>query len=723
MLAEKNGLLLPAALLALGCGAAPASEPRTAPAAEQISGSRSYPPARVEEVVDTIHGVEVVDPYRWLEDDDSEEVRDWQREQTNLAREFLDGIPGRELVRERLAEVYRIDEQRPPRHRGEHYFQLKRAADQDQPVLYVSKGFPGEQRALVDPAALGDGDNTVALDWWYPSRDGELLAYGLSSSGSERSTLYLKRTADGEILDDEIPNTRSSTVAWLPDNSGFYYTRRPAPDSEQGWFNRVFFHEIGTQWSDDPLVFGAGSGDEAIHVPGISPDGRQLVVQVHRGAGGTETDLYHRAVDDAEDGFDEVAVGLDATFQPELLDDRMIVLTNYRAPRYRVIEIRYDAPQREAWKELVPEGEDIIDDVLVIDDRLVIEEMHHAAHRLYLHDRAGRRLDEVELPALGRAFRLSGEHDDEEFFYGFTSFFHAGDIYRRGTAADDSELLSRVEVPIDPDDYSVEQVFYESRDGTRVPMFVARLAGEAPAQPRPALIYAYGGFNISLSPYFLGRYLPFIEAGGVFAMPNLRGGGEYGEEWHRAGMLENKQNVFDDFHAAAEHLISSGVTSPELLTVRGGSNGGLLVGAAIVQRPELFAGVVCAVPLLDMLRYHRFLIAKLWVPEYGSADDPEQFEYLRAYSPYHNVREGVSYPATLLTTAESDSRVAPLHARKMAARLQAAQAGEAPILLHVETRAGHGKGKPIAKRIDDTTDHIAFLMHTAGLLSPDEEAQ
>jgi prolyl oligopeptidase len=456
--------------------------------------------------------------------------------------------------------------------------------------------------------------------------------------------------------------------------------------------------------------------DDAIHYPITSPNGKRLVIQVYRGAGGTAIDLYYRAVADRKGEFAPIAVDRDAAFYADVKNDKLVVLTNLDAPRYRVVEIDYNRLYESAWREIVPEGEDTIDQILLIRGHMVVKVMHHAVDRLYLHKDTGERIGEIELPTLGTVWQLRGRFEDEEFFYGFSSFVYAGDIYRHRLGGESSQLVSRVEVPVEPDRYVTEQVFYESKDGTRVPMFVSRLAHAEGAAPRRVMLSGYGGFNVAITPYFLGRFLPFIEAGGVFAVPNLRGGSEYGEEWHRAGMLENKQNVFDDFIAAAEHLIAEKMTTPEQLTIRGGSNGGLLVGAAMVQRPELFGSVICAVPLLDMLRYHRFLIARLWIPEYGSADDAEQFEFLAAYSPYHNVKDGASYPATLLLTAESDSRVAPLHARKFAALVQARTGGDAPIFLHVEAKAGHGQGKPISRRIDDVTDYVAFAMHQTGML-------
>jgi prolyl oligopeptidase len=445
------------------------------------------------------------------------------------------------------------------------------------------------------------------------------------------------------------------------------------------------------------------------------------VIQVYRGAGGTAIDLYYRAVADRKGEFAPVARDRDAAFYADVKNDKLVVLTNLDAPRYRVVEIDYDRLDEAHWREIVPQTEDTIDQILLIKDHMVVKVMHHAVDKLYLHKESGERIGAIPLPTLGTVWQLRGRFDDEEFFYGFSSFVYAGDIYRHRLGRGKSELVSRVDVPVEPERYVTEQVFYESKDGTRVPMFVSRLADADADAARPVMLSGYGGFNVAITPYFLGRFLPFIEAGGAFAVPNLRGGSEYGEDWHRAGMLGNKQNVFDDFIAAAEHLVETGVTAPEQITIRGGSNGGLLVGAAMVQRPELFGAVICAVPLLDMLRYHKFLIARLWIPEYGSADDPEQFEFLRAYSPYHNVRDGAAYPATLLLTAEADSRVAPLHARKFAALLQARTGGDAPIYLHVEAKAGHGQGKPISKRIDDVTDYMAFAMHQTGLLSAGED--
>ncbi len=703
------------ACFAAGCGSSAVQVPAPEPTAQETS--IDYPATRAGDLVETLHGVEVADPYRWLEDDESDEVVEWQTAQTALARDYLDGIAGRDKVRKRVAELFRVAVEGTPVKKGEYYFQTKRGADQDQPVLYVSRGFPGEQRALVDPNQLGEGDNTVALDWWYPSFDGELLAYGLSTSGSERSTLYIMKTATAKKLKDEIPNTRSAKVAWLKDKSGFFYSRRPSPKSDETWFNRVFFHKIGDNWENDDLVFGAQGGDEDIHEPSISPNGKHLMVAMYSGAGGAVADLFYRPVKKKGADFVPVTSGRDSAFWADVKNDKMVVLTNYKAPRYRVVEIDYDKLGEENWREIIPQGEDPIDQVLVVKGHLIVKVLHHAAVQLYLHDETGKRLREIELPALGRAYGLNGGFDDEEFFYAFTSFAYAGDIYRHGLGQDDRpDLVSRVEVPVDPDKYSVEQEFFKSKDGTVVPMFVVRLADLSAKSPMPTLLYGYGGFNIALAPYFLARYMPFIEAGGVFAMPNLRGGSEYGEDWHREGMLANKQNTFDDFIAAAEYLIARKITTRKQLVIRGGSNGGLLVGAAMVQRPDLFTAVVCNVPLLDMIRYHKFLIAKLWVPEYGSSDDPEQFKYLLDYSPYHNVKGDVEYPATLLLTAQSDSRVAPLHARKFAAIVQAKTSGNAPILLHVETRAGHGKGKPISMRIEDTTDVMSFAMSRTGLL-------
>ena len=576
------------ALLAVcGCGASVAPAPL-----DETKGAKvDYPATRTDDVVDVLHGVEVPDPYRWLEDDESAEVKEWQAAQSALARAHLDAIPGREKVRDRIAELYRVDVEEPPVKKGDFYFQIRRKADEDQPSLYVSKSYDDPGEVLVSPATEADGDNTGAMDWWYPSGDGSLLAYGISLSGSERSVLKVVDVRTKERLADTIPNTRSSTVAWLPDNKGFYYSRRPDPeDKDETWFNRVFFHALGGDWKNDPLVFGGDSKNEDIHEPAVSPDGRRLVVTVHKGAGGAETELHYKNLEKPGAEFEYITAGEKAAFWADVTNDELLVLTNLDAPRYRVMAIDYDNSASSAWKEIIPQGEDPIDQILVLKDKIVVKSMHHAVVKLFVHDPSGARIAEVPLPTLGRAYGLSGGFEDEAFFYGFTSFAHAGDIYRMETAdGAQPKLLSRISANVDPEKYEVKQVFFESKDGTKVPMFIVRSAG-AKEGPTAALMYGYGGFNIALTPYFLARYMPFIEAGGVFAMPNLRGGSEYGESWHRDGMLDKKQHTFDDFIAAGEYIVSEKITTPDRLAILGGSNGGLLVGAAMVQRPDLIQG-------------------------------------------------------------------------------------------------------------------------------------
>ncbi|MCP4606745.1 MAG: S9 family peptidase [Proteobacteria bacterium] len=710
-------LMLVTSVLAFSTGCATAKAPPVNEKKPAESQHFAYPETSVKEIAETLHGTKIVDPYQWLENDESKEVKNWQKKQTALARRFLNKIPDRKKIEMRIAEMFRVNDEGVPTHRGQYYFQMRRMADEDQPVLWVSKGFPGKQRRLVDANRISD-DNTLTLDWWSPSWDGKLVAYGLSSSGSERSTLYVVNTVTGEKLSDEVPNTRSAAIAWLVDSSGFYYTRRPDPKSDEKYFNRVYLHKLGNSWEQDSIIFGQNSPSDYIHIPQLSPDGRHLVISVYRGSGDNDVSLYYKRCDKKNQAFQQVVADKKSAFFPDVKNDKLVVLTNFKAPRYRVIEIDYDALEEKEWREIIPQGEDIINQILVIKGHLIVKVMRHATSRLFIHRDSGERLSEISLPTLGTVNSMKGQFGDEEFFYGFESFFHAGDVYRHTLVKGDAELISRVDVPVDPDRYTVEQVFYNSKDGTRVPMFISRLKDLDTVKPRPALLTAYGGFNIAITPFFFGKFLPFIEAGGIAAVPNLRGGSEYGEEWHQEGMLENKQNVFDDFIGAAEHLIEKGITTADKIAIRGGSNGGLLVGAAMTQRPDLFKAVICVVPLLDMLRYHKFLLGYLWVSEYGSADDPKQFEYLKAYSPYHNVKKGTAYPGTLFLTAESDSRVAPLHARKMAALLQSSSAAQEPILLQVDVKAGHGKGKPINKKIEDATDIIVFAMERVGLLPP-----
>ncbi|WP_211197669.1 prolyl oligopeptidase family serine peptidase [Pyrinomonas methylaliphatogenes] len=665
-----------------------------------------------------MHGVEIVDPYLWLEDGESGRVRRWTEEQNAWTRAHLDALPKREEIKRRLGELLSIGNISPPVPRKGRYFYTRREGQQNQPILYVRDGLHGRDRVLIDPNGLSP-DGTVALDWWYPSPDGKLLAYGLSRNGDERSTLYILDVDTGRNLTEAIPNTRAASVAWLPDSSGFFYTRFPAPGSvpkgEENYHRRVFLHKLGTDPTKDEEIYRREERPSEWPSVELSRDGRWLLISV--GRGWAANDLYIRDLRREDARLIPVAEGREAIFDGAVIGDKLYIRTTEGAPHGRILVVDAANPRRDAWREVVPESAAAtIESFAIIGGKIFVNRLERASSRLSVYTLDGKLEDELKLPTLGSIGGVTGEEDGTEAFFGFSSFAFPPTVYRYDLRGKRTDRWESVEAPgVDPRSVEVKQVFYPSKDGTRVSLFLVYRKDLRFDGDRPTLLYGYGGFNISLTPSFnRGLYL-WLEHGGVYAVANLRGGGEYGEEWHRAGMLERKQNVFDDFIAAAEHLIRERVTNPKRLAIQGGSNGGLLVAAALTQRPDLFRAVVCQVPLTDMLRYHRFLIAKLWIPEYGSADDPQQFKYLYAYSPYHRVRKGERYPATLITTAESDTRVDPLHARKFAAALQAANASENPILLRVETKAGHGAGKPLSKQLEEATDIWSFLFWRLGL--------
>jgi len=673
------------------------------------------PEARIENVVEVIHGQKVEDPYRWLENWETPEVRRWVDEQNGYTRSILAQLPGRQRIEKRLDELLSIGDIGTPRVRKDRYFYEKREGKQNQPVLYMRHGLEGKEKILMDPNMM-DKEGLVVLDWWYPSDDGELLAYGLSKEGSEQSTLHVMDIETGENLPDEIPRTRACTVAWKKDKSGFYYTRYPksgeVPQGEENYHRHVFYHALGTESDEDKKIFGEDRDMEDWPDVHLSPDNRFLLMTVYQGW--TKSEMYFRDLQNS-DKFVPIVEGVDAMFSGEIVGEHLYLYTNYKAPKYRVLRVDLKKPSMDNWEELIPEGESVLEGSQVIGNKIVAQYMQNASSRLKIFSVHGGFLKEIELPALGTAYGLNGEWDGSEALFSYQSFFIPPTIYHYDLKTDNLYLYDRVKNDIDSTLYEVKQVWYPSKDGTKISMFVVHKKGLKLDGNTPTLLTGYGGFNNNRTPSFQRNRFLLLESGGVYAVPNLRGGGEYGEEWHRAGMLENKQNVFDDFIAAAEWLFSNNYTSPSRLAISGGSNGGLLVGASLTQRPDLFRAVVCGNPLLDMLRYQNFLIAKLWIPEYGTAEDPEQFKYLYQYSPYHRVLDGTSYPATLLLTSESDTRVDPMHAFKMAARLQSAISEENPILLRFETKAGHGVGTPLSKLIDEYTDVWSFIYWQLGV--------
>jgi prolyl oligopeptidase len=664
--------------------------------------------------VDVLHGTPVHDPYRWLEGE-TEDVRRWSEGQGLHARAVLDAVPFAGRLRERLRALFAIGLVSAPVARGGRYFHQRREGSQEQPVLYVRKGREGADAVLLDPATLAE-DRTSALDWYYPSDDGRLVAYGVSEGGSEKSVLRVRETGSGRDLLDTIPNARACSLEWRPDGSGFFYTRYPEPGTvpagEENYHRWVYEHVLGRDWRLDPLVFGDDRPPEDWPNVHLSPDGRWLAVSVSRGW--TRTDVYLRDLASAG-GFVTVVEGVEATFGIELRNDRFYLQTNLDAPRSRLVVADLARPGRESWRDVLPEGRDVLEAAALVGDWIVALWLSEASSRVTLHSRDGVLLHEVPLPVIGSVAGLTGEWDGEEAFLGFTSYAVPPTVYRLALPSPALELWARAPGDVDTDRFRVRFVRYASRDGTPVSMFLVD-ARDRPTDGRgAALLTGYGGFNVSHTPAFGRGVILFLERGGLYAVAHLRGGGEYGEEWHRAGMREHKQNVFDDFAAAARFLVEEGHAAPDRLAIMGGSNGGLLVGAALTQQPDLFRAVVCQVPLLDMVRYHRFRIARLWIPEYGSADDADAFRWLYAYSPYHHVKDGTPYPAVLLTTGESDSRVDPLHARKMAARLQAATSSGRPVLLRVEARAGHGQGKPLSKALEEWADIWTFVLAQLGM--------
>lgn len=673
---------------------------------------RKPPTTPTDNVKEVLHGVEIVDPYRWLEDQWDPKTRAWIEEQNAYTRALLDTVAGREWIRRRLTELMKVEAIGLPVERGGRYFFAKRRADQEQFVLYMRKGRQGLDEVLIDPHPWSP-DHTTSVTLLDVSDDGTVLAYGVRQGGEDEITIRLFDVEARRDLPDVLPKGRYFGLSLTPDKSGFYYTRH-TPEGP-----RVYFHRRGEDPARDREIFGRGYGVDKIINATLSEDGRYLLFTVSHGAGARRTEIYLQDV--ARGGpILTVVNDIEARFSGEIAGDTLYLLTNWNAPRGRLLAVNVqDAAARDRWREIIPQSSAVINGFALVGGRLLVNHLENVQARVRIFDPDGKFLAEIPLPTIGSVSSVRGRWTSPEAFYAFSSFHIPTTIYRYDVSTGTSEVWATLKVPIRSEQFEVKQVWYESRDGTRIPMFIAHARGLKLDGARPTLLTGYGGFNVSLLPGFSARALLWMELGGVYALPNLRGGGEFGEEWHRAGMLEKKQNVFDDFLAAAEWLIKNGYTNPSRLAISGGSNGGLLVGAALTQRPELFAAVVCSYPLLDMIRYHRFLVARFWIPEYGSSDDPQQFKYLLAYSPYHQVKPGTRYPAVLFITGDADTRVDPLHARKMTARLQAATTSDRPILLRYDTKAGHSGGLPLSKQIEDLTDELSFLLWQLGVRSPE----
>ena len=680
------------------------------------------PPAtRTGSQVDTYHGVEVSDPYRWLEDDvrTSADVAAWVDAENKHTQAYLDAIPQREAIRKRLTKLWDFEKFGTPFKVGGKYFFEKNNGLQNQNVLYIQDSLAGEPRVLIDPNTWSK-DGTVALEGMSFSDDGRYLAYGVQDGGSDWRIWHVLDVESGKVLADELQWIKFNTPAWTADGEGFFYSRFPEPKEGEEFQNlnlnqKVYYHRLGKPQSEDVLVYERPDEPKWGFFSQVSEDGRWLIITVMVGT----DDRYRVFYKDLAEPYG-APVALIDNFDNEYSfvgNDGTVFYfkTDLDAPLKRMIAIDVRRPEKKNWTEIIPEGKEAVTDVTLVGNLFILESLKDARTQVALHAMDGKFVRNVEFPGIGSAAGFSGKRTDTETFYTFSSFATPPSTYRYDIITGESTLLRRAKVDFVPEEYEVRQVFAKSKDGTRVPIFVAHKKGLKLDGGNPTLLYGYGGFNIPLTPGFSISRLAWMEMGGVFALANLRGGGEYGKDWHQAGTKLKKQNVFDDFIAAAEYLVAEKYTQPSKLAIQGGSNGGLLVGACMTQRPDLYGACLPAVGVMDMLRFHQFTAGRYWVDDYGSADDPDEFKALLKYSPYHNIRKGTKYPATMVTTADTDDRVVPGHSFKFAARLQEAQGGDAPILIRIETRAGHGAGKPTAKIIEELTDQWAFLVKSLGM--------
>ncbi|NPE09147.1 MAG: S9 family peptidase [Asgard group archaeon] len=678
-----------------------------------------YPETEQKEVVEIIHGKEIKDPYRWLENYEDQKVIDWLDKQNQFTKERIEKIPNYQKVYEKIKDYLSLGTISVPKEKkGLIFFQ--KSTTESQPILYVQKGKTGEPKILVNPNELSK-ENPVALDWYFVSPTAKFIVYGLSNNGDEWSLLHIKNVETGEILDDKIPRTRFCSFAWLPDESGFYYTRYPelgtVPKGQENYNKHIFLHIIGNDWYNDVKIFGEGRSPTNHYMISLSEDSKYLLIGVSKY---TKFDLYIMDLENNKE-LTDVIVGDDSITSGSMLDDEIWILTNKDAPKKALYKTKINDPSYDRWQQVIPESGNIISQALITKNNIFLKVMKNATDYILVYSKDGKLLSELELPEFSSILNMGGvgtisAKDQDSFYFALNNFFYPTTIYNYEIKTKQLSIFKEIKPPLNIDDYIVKQEWYESKDGTKVSMFIVHKKGVELNGTNPTMLNGYGGFNLPIKPPYL-KYSRFfwLENNGIVAVANLRGGSEYGEEWHKAGMLEKKQNVFDDFIYAAKWLIKNNYTSQKHLSINGRSNGGLLTGVAVTQEPDLFGAVYVGVPLLDMIRYHLFSIARYWIPEYGSSEDPEQFKYILKYSPYHNVKKGTNFPATYLVAAASDSRVDALHAMKMTALMQWANASQEPILLFVEGQAGHGVGKPLEKLAETETDLYAFLGWKTGL--------
>ena len=704
---KKTMLMLSTGVLLFACSP---REPKREPIAV------TYPETKTVEQVDEYFGTQVSDPYRWLEDDRSAETEAWVEAQNKVTFDYLAKIPFRDALKQQLTDLADYEKYGSPFKKNGKYYFFKNDGLQNQSVLYEMETLKAEPKVFLDPNTLSE-DGTVALSGYSFSNNGKYFAYVISRSGSDWREIYVKDLATGNLLEDHIQWAKFTGASWQGD--GFYYSAYDAPKAGKEFSNinenhKIYYHKIGNPQSKDQLVYENKNYPKRFYSSYVNDDENLLFI--FESGAGRGNNLFMKDLTKANSKIIPLTDNLDYDYTPvEVLGDRILFQTNDGASKYRVMEASISAPERKDWKELVPESDAVLSAAGIIGGKLILTYEKDASDHIYRYDLNGKLLSEIKLPSIGAA-GIRGEKDENEAFVTFTSFTFPTSIYRYDIATDAMELYRRPEVKFNPDEYTTEQVFYTSKDGTKVPMFLVYKNGIKKNGQNPVLLYGYGGFNVSLPPGFSTNRVPFLENGGIYVQVNLRGGGEYGEEWHIAGTKMQKQNVFDDFIAATEYMIAEKYTNPEKIAIMGGSNGGLLVGAAANQRPELFKAVIPQVGVMDMLRYHKFTIGWNWASDYGTSEDSkEMFEYLYKYSPLHNLKAGTSYPATLITTADHDDRVVPAHSFKYAAALQAANAGTNPMLIRIDTKSGHGSGKPMAKIIEEYADTYAFIFWHLGM--------
>lgn len=675
-----------------------------------------YPATKKTDVVDNYFGTKVADPYRWLEDDNSEETKEWVKLQNEVTDNYLAKIPFREDIKKRFSELYNYPKYSSPFKGGDNYFYFKNDGLQNQSVLYTQKTLDSEAEVFLDPNKLS-ADGTVSLSALAFSKDGKYFAYGTATGGSDWNEFFVMEVASKKKLNDHLKWIKFSGISWK--DNGFYYHRFPEPEkgaelSKANQYGQVFYHKLGTSQSEDVLVYEDKNNPKRYFGVSTTEDERFLVISFSEGT--NNNGLLVKDLSKTNSDFITIVDNLDNNYNVvDNINEKLLILTDYKAPNYRLILVDPQHPKEKDWVELIPEKDNVLQNINIIGGKMIVNYLKDASSHVYLYELNGKLIEEIKLPAVGSVGGFNGKRDENVAFYSFTSFTYPSAIFKFETDTRKSTLFRRPELNFDFENYETKQVFYPSKDGTKIPMFIVHKKGLKFDGNNPVYLYGYGGFNVSLTPSFSAGRLILLENGVVFAMANLRGGGEYGEAWHEAGTKLKKQNVFDDFIYAAEYLIKQGYTSSKKIAIAGGSNGGLLVGAVANQRPDLFKVALPAVGVMDMLRFHKFTIGYAWVSDYGSSENEEEFKYLYGYSPIHNIKNGVEYPATLVTTADHDDRVVPAHSFKYIATLQENHKGANPVLIRIETKAGHGAGKPTSKIIDEVGDVYSFIFTNLGI--------